>query len=150
MAIELSKDTLEPEWPLLMFNDKYVRKPWSRKRFHIVSEEDLKKGKFKDNLIIIDVNCLKFPVLDVVDLGRKLWSLDFFAPARLHRIKYIYGPPQQLSFDDARKEVCGLIVRKRWHVHERRDQFLERCDGYRTMKDLIDSISFYGSWSAAG
>jgi hypothetical protein len=124
-------------------------------------------GRFKEDSYIIDIDCKKFPILDVVSLGpsRNLWDVIFGQD--YVKVQYIFGPPVQLTFDQVREEVVELICSKRWFSktqdRESEKQFRERMALCENMNDLIMGrrntdpktnkrfhwigvISFYGEW----
>ena len=109
------------------------------------------KGKFKEDAVVIDVNCRKFPVLDVVKLGRS-WNLfDLIEPDGRIRVEYIYGMPIQMTFNEARHEIVELICGKRWHGQTGGNEksFREQRAACRDMKDFMSGrygIGFYGKW----
>ena len=124
-------------------------------------------GRFKENAVIIDANCWKFPIHNVVNLGKShdFWDVVFFE--KRIRIEYLYGPPIKLSFDEARSEIVELICSKRWFSktqdRESEEQFRERMALCQNMSELIEGrpntdpktrkryqwiggLSFYGNW----
>ena len=130
-------------------------------------EADFADGRFKENACIVDVNCRKFPVLDVVGLGRggTLWERLFDRPRV--KVRYVYDEPVQLEFEQARSEIVELICNRRWfnktQDRESEKQFRERMARCCNMRDLIlgapntdpasirryqwiGGLSFYGEW----
>ncbi len=129
---------------------------------------DFERGRFKEDSWIIDVDCRKFAILDVLNLGRggTLWERLFSKPRV--RVRYVYASPVLLSFDEARDElvewICSKrLLRKRQQDRESEKQFRERMARCDTMRDLIlgarntdpqtikryqwiGGISFYGEW----
>ena len=67
-------------------------------------------------------------------------------PQKMFIVEYDIGQPVQLSFEEARDLVMERIMRKRWYGQggERREEFSKRFMSYRSMKEIIDSISGYG------
>ncbi len=61
-------------------------------------------------------------------------------------VEYEIGRPVQLSFEKARDLVMDRIMRERWYGQggEGRDEFSRRFMSYRSMREIIDSISGYG------
>jgi hypothetical protein len=166
----------EPTLPFLRINDYHVIQfsletdsRHYRACFPKMQNRYFEAGNFKENTYILDVNCWKFPIVDVVNLGRS-WSIlgilfggDFRPKYREVRVKYIYGPPIHLTFDEARKEVVELICRKIWFSktqdRESQKSFRARMAKCENMRDLIvgrrdpdpkgtyiGGISFYGEW----
>lgn len=133
-----------PKWPLVMITDRCIRRPILRETFRTVTQDELRKGEFKKDLRIIDVDCLRFPVLDALEMGQAMWPFWFLTRKRPHRIRFVYGEPTQLSFDEAREEICELVIRKRWHRYETREQFLARSNDCKTMDEFLESFSFFG------
>lgn len=146
----------EPEFRWV-YNQSY---PKMRRR-------DYEASRFKEDACIIDINCKKFPILDVVNLGKSYAFWDVVLQQDMVKVKYIYDTPVQLTFEQAREEVVELICRKRWFSktqdRESQKQFRERMALCENMRDLIlgrrntdpktnkrfhwiGVISFYGEW----
>jgi hypothetical protein len=125
-----------------------VSKPYSRSYFNKATLRGFENGRFKENARVIDANCMKFPILDVVSLGRSLWPLDLLSRHHLIRVRYHYDLPTQLTFDEARKEVCDLITERGWYTQgwENREEFVKRSLGCQNMAEFMNTISFYGKW----
>lgn len=166
----------EPSAPFLRMNayhvvgfskdNKDIRR-LSEDGYFTFNKRYLELGKIKEGTFIIDLECWKFPILDIQVLG-PYWDLwDAFGHRNLVKVKYLYGTPTQLSFDQAREEVVELIVRMRWYSktqdRESEKQFRERMSLCENMQDLIigkpntdpltrkryqwiGGISFYGEW----
>lgn len=166
----------EPVLPFLRFNKHHVcgfsvddpeHKSMYMSRFLKMRKIDFDAGRFKESATIIDAHCRKFPILDVVSLGPSFNFWDIVLGQNRVRIKYIFGPPIHLTFDQAREEVVELICNKRWFSktqdRESQKNFRARMALCNTMQELIigyratdpklrrlynyiGGISFYGEW----
>jgi hypothetical protein len=165
----------EPTQPFLRLNRFHVvrfsqESDWGRwgfrLRFITMEPISFHEGRFKEDACIIDVNCMKFPIRDVISLGRSWNWRDIVWMRKALRVKYIYDAPIQLSFEQARDEIVELICSKRWFSktqdRESEKQFRERMAMCENMRDLImgrrvdpmlkkryhwmGAISFYGEW----
>jgi hypothetical protein len=164
----------EPTLPFLRVNRYHVARFSLESRYERIAYElgfpqmlkdDFDKGIFKEDTCIFDVNCWKFPVLDVVSLGQSRSIINFLRNpcVKWVKIQYIYGPPSKLTFDEAREEVVELICRKIWFSktqdRESQKSFRARMAKCENMRDLIvgrrdpdprgtyiGGISFYGEW----
>jgi hypothetical protein len=166
----------EPSWPFLRLNWHHIarfslqnsdEKAVYRSLFLKMQEKDLEDGRFKEGASIIDINCRRFPVHDVVNLGpsRDFW--DFVWGKKKVKVQYVYDTPIQLTFNEAREEIVELICERRWFSktqdRESQKQFRERMALCENMHDLIvgrpntdpktrrrfqwiGGISFYGEW----
>jgi hypothetical protein len=172
MATELTP--IEPTLPFLRINEYHVYRfslddPYEKKvyamSFPQMLKADFDDGCFKEEAFIIDTNCWKFPIRDVVCLGTSRSVGNFLRNPFVKRVKvkYIYGPPVKLTFDKAREEVVELICRKTWFSktqdRESQESFRTRMAKCENMRDLIvgrrdpnpkgtyiGGISFYGGW----
>jgi hypothetical protein len=165
----------EPTLPFLRMNRYHIAgfnldDPYDKKDYELsipkMRRSDFEDGRFKEDACIIDINCWKFPIRDVVSLGpsRDFWEIIW----RKDRVKvqYIYDTPIKLTFDEAREEIVELICSKRWFSktqdRESEKQFRERSALCENMRDLIigrqvasgskakyhwiGGISHYGEW----
>jgi hypothetical protein len=140
-----------PKYPLALMNRHHIvafdRVEWLNK----MRTSAFLKGRFKENAVVIDVNCRKFPVLDVIKLGRSWNPFDLIEPDVRIRIKYIYGEPTQLTFDEARDEIVNLICGRRWHGQTGGNEksFREQRAACKDMRDFLVGkygVGFYGKW----
>jgi hypothetical protein len=166
----------EPTLPFIRMNRYHILQfsldePDSRKAyqdsFPKMPTSDFEDGRFKEDAFIVDVNCWKFPIRDVVNLGpsRDFW--DIFWCSKMVKVQYLYDIPIKLSFEQAREEIVELICSKRWFSktqdRESQKQFRERMEMCENMHDLIvgapntdlksrkrfqwiGGLSFYGEW----
>lgn len=114
----------------------------------IMSEPGFLKGRFKENALAIDVDCRKFAVKDVINLGRPWNPLLWSWRHKMIRVRYVFGEPDQLTFDEARSEYVELVCRKRWWSasYENEQKFRKRNAGYTNMRELLEPVSFAGKW----
>jgi hypothetical protein len=166
----------EPMLPFVRLNRHHVAgfrldDPYRKKAYELgfpkMLESDYEDGRFKQNAWIIDVDCCKFPIRDVVNLGpsRDFWEI-LWRKKRV-KVKYLYDAPIKLTFEEARDEIVELICSKGWFSktqdRESEKQFRERMALCDNMHDLIagrpntdpksrkrfqwiGGISFYGEW----
>jgi hypothetical protein len=125
-------------------------------------------GRFKEDAYIVDIDCWKFPIADVISTGRNwnFWDIMFlsaFGRKQKVKVKYIYHTPTKLTFDEAREEIVELICKRGWFSktqdRESEKSFRARMAKCVNMHDLIvgrkdpdpkgtyiGGISFYGEW----
>jgi hypothetical protein len=149
-----------PQYPFLVMNEHYISRPESIGLHNKITAKGFKNGRFKENTFVIDINCMKFPVIDVLNLGRSLWPFDLLSRHKLIKVKPIYGAPVQLTYEEARHEIVELICRRGWYTEGRvnEKQFRENRAQCNNMAELINGkpktkdtkgiggISFYGKW----
>ncbi|MBK8631701.1 MAG: hypothetical protein IPN84_16375 [Sphingomonadales bacterium] len=141
---------IEPSHPFLLFHPKFVCKFgtewWEGELYQNVYE----LGWYRENCWAIDVGCRRFQLLDVVNLGRS-WSIfnfPWFGKNPVIKVKYVFGPPEQLSFDQARDIFVEYCCDRRWWSasYETEKQFRERNEKYGNMGELINPVSLKGHW----
>lgn len=167
---------VEPSLPFVRMNSHHIagfslKDPDGRMAykwlFPKMRKEFFDDGRFKEHAVIIDANCWKFPIRDVVNLGnsRNFWDIVLFE--RRVKVQYLYETPIKLSFEQARQEIVELICSKGWFSktqdRESEKQFRERMASCDNMRDLIvgrpntdpksrkrfqwiGGVSFYGEW----
>jgi hypothetical protein len=142
--------TSSPAIPFLMIrdlsisrfslSDRYEKLSYKDGFLHVF-ERDFEQRKLEQNIKIIDIDCWEFPIIDVLNLGRRweLWSM-LGSNSRV-KVRYIYDTPVKVTFEQAREEIVELICRKRWFSktqdHESEKQFRERMALCENMRDLI-------------
>jgi hypothetical protein len=134
-------------YPILRINERGVLTVKKPRSLRLMPEVFFKSGGFKGQTFILDQECQRFDVLRIEKV-RRSWDLDylFFGPHKMFVVEYEIGEPVQLSFEEARDLVMERILRKRWYGQggESREKFSKRFMSYRSMKEIIDSISGYG------
>lgn len=156
-------NTVRPEYPFALMNHHHIVVPYKPRLHNSMGEKAFNRGKFKENAVVIDVNCRKFPVLDVINIG-KAWSGSAWNPLTWPsylffsdsydneiRVRYVYGEPIQLTFDEARAEIVDLICGRRWHGQTGASEkyFREVSAQCKDMRDFLVGeygIGFYGRW----
>ena len=94
---------------------------------------------------MIDVQCRRFEVLDVIKWEGFIWNPEYWFSGNI-RVKYIYGPPQQFSFDEARHEIMELIYRRKFRpTAENEAQLRARNANCIDISQVMDGISFAGN-----
>ena len=137
-----------PRIPCLVMNQYYMVGWTDGGSTRIMSERGFLNGRFKEGAVAIDVECRKFPVVDVINLGRPWNPLIWSWRHKMIRARYFFGPAVQLTFDEARKEIVDLVCRRGWWSasYENEQQFKARNAEYTNMPDLLKTISFKGKW----
>jgi hypothetical protein len=141
----------QPEYPFVLLNHYHIVMPYNRRSLYLMTLAGFTSGKFKKDAAVIDVNCRKFPVLDVINLGRSWNPFEWIGKSTIIRVKYVYGDPVQMSFNEARDEIVNLICGRRWHGQTGGSEkhFRETRAACKDMRDFLDGeygISFYGKW----
>lgn len=116
-----------------------------------MGERAFQRGHFKEDAFAIDVDCKKYKLLDVINLGRTWNFWGFLAKDPLIRVKYVYGDPVQLSFEEARHEIVELICSRKWYSQTGGSEkhFRETRAQAKGMKEFLVGeygIGFYGRW----
>jgi hypothetical protein len=134
-------------YPILRINERGVLTVKKSRSLRLMPEVFFKSGGFKGQTFILDAECQRFDVLRIEKV-RRSWDLLylFLGPHKMFVVEYEIGQPVQLSFGEARDLVMERIIRKRWYGQggESREKFSRRFMSYRSMKEIIDSISGYG------
>jgi hypothetical protein len=117
----------------------------------VMGEQAFLRGKFKEDAVAIDVDCKKYPLLDVVNLGKSWNPLDLFAVDRAIKVRYVFGEPVQLTFDEARHEIVELICSRKWYGQTggTEKHFRQTRAQARDMREFLIGrygIGFYGRW----
>lgn len=148
--MNVSHCSAEPEYPFALLNQHHIVVP-SSYGLKVMGERAYHRGFFKENAVLIDVNCRRYEVLDVLKLGRSWHPLHWFSKDPKIRVKYVFGEPIQLTFDDARQEIVDLICSRRWHGQTggTEKSFRATRAQCKDMRDFLVGeygISFYGKW----
>ena len=134
-------------YPILRVNERGVLNVKKPRSLRLMPEIFFKRGGFEGQTFILDAECQRFDVLRI-DKVRRSWDLAYYflGPHKMFVVEYEIGEPVQLLFEEARDLVMDRIIRKRWYGQggERREAFSKRFMSYRSMKEIIDSISGYG------
>jgi hypothetical protein len=143
----------EPKRPFLLFHPKFVckygNKAWEYELYRDVYE----LGWFRENCWAIDVDCRRYDLLDVVIL-RRSWSIfnfPWFVNNPVIKVKYVFGPPEQLIFDQARDIFIEYCCDRRWWgaSYETEAQFRKRNAQYTNMREFMEPIGLKGRWPVA-
>lgn len=153
-----ASDILEPTYPFALLNEYHVIVPHTLKQHRIMGENALINGKFKKGASVIDVNCQRFPILDVTKKRISFNPLNIvpyvILPNKYDKIilvEYMYDNPIQLSFDEARNEIVDLICLHGWYRQTggTEKQFRETRGLARNMSEFLTGeygVGFYGDW----
>jgi hypothetical protein len=139
---------VEPRYPFMIMNRHYIAAP---DRDHVIDYMPLhvfENGRFKEKAVVIDILCRRFAVRDVINVGRVWNPLNWSWKFKKIKVKYVYGPPKQLTFEQARSEYIELVCKRGWFSqdYENEAQFRQRVGQIETMENLLDSISYLGKW----
>jgi hypothetical protein len=144
-----------PKYPFAIMNRHYILVPYKEALFYEVGERAFERGLFKEDAVVIDVNCRKFPVIEVIKL-RRTWGLLYLFPKMFLRdrhlkVKYLFGEPTQLTFDEARTEIVELVCRRKWYSQTggTEKHWRESRAKYTNMYDFLTGtygVGFYGKW----
>jgi hypothetical protein len=136
-------------------NRHYILVPHKEWLFYEVGERAFEKGFFKEDAVVIDVNCRKFPVIDVIKV-RRIWGLLYLFPKifvldRHIKVKYIFGEPTQLTFEEARREIVELVCSRKWYGQTGGTEkgWRESRSTQKDMRDFLTGeygVGFYGRW----
>lgn len=165
------KVSAKPAIPFLAMNRYYIcefRKPntfieyvigsingKNRNNEHIelrrsISDEALAKGRASHEACIIDINCLKFPVMGITITGchRSIFNLYGLVGKREYDFEYNVGEPVQLAFEQAREEIVEHICSHRWagQTGASPAYFRKMHGSKKTMAELMEGIGFLGKW----
>lgn len=152
MVIDRSAPSDRPAMPHLMMNEYYMLQidGTCLGRNTLIRTSAMADGRIAHKPIAIDINCRKFAILgiDVLGYTRSLRLILTFRRKKFVRIAYRYGPPEQLTFEQARDEICALVVRRGWYTQgwQNERQFVEKFMAFKSMKEVIGFVSFYGKW----
>jgi hypothetical protein len=128
-------------------NNKYDRYADGR---DLIYEDSLTNGRATSDATIIDINCMKFPVIGLVKKGieRDIFNLFGLIGKRRYYFTFLVGEPEQLSFEQARNEIVDHICSHRWvgQTGGTPAHFRKLQASKKNMAELIDGIAFYGKW----
>jgi hypothetical protein len=112
------------------------------------SQFSLDRGAYGPGTYIIDSDGRKYRVLGVTRLRKSRSVLDLLSPHPWWLIDVHLDDAVLVSLDDAKHDIESLVCDRRWHRQgdQSADQFRKYLADARTFKELIDKISFYGSW----
>jgi hypothetical protein len=166
----------QPEYPFAIMNHHHVLVPYSKRSHNWVGMKAFERRKFMEKAFVIDVNCRKYPVIDVMRVKRSwnplkwltflnpmdwsplmnpfTWPSYLFCPDSFDweiRVKYVYGPPIQLTFNEARAEIVELICSRKWYGQTGGNErhFRETRSQCKDMRDFLIGeygVGFYGHW----
>jgi hypothetical protein len=146
----------EPEVPFLRYNEYHVlrfdRSTSEGRSLYIqlylkMRRGDYELGRFKEKAYVMDANCRKFPILDVINLGKSFDIADLIFNQDKVKVKYIFDTPIQLTFEQAREEIVEHICSKTWlrrpGQREGEQKFRERMGMCENMHELIMGRRIY-------
>lgn len=146
------KSTDDPALPYMLFHPKFLWKTEGQRWESMQTSKELKKRWWKiGQSFAIDVDCRKFSLLDVVDLG-PAWTLGNllywggWEKYRQFKTRYVFSFEAQLTFEQARDEFVEYVCQHRWWSasYENEAQFRARNAAYTNMTDLMEPVSLKG------
>ena len=142
----------KPTRPYLLFHSRFIKKIGNERWQQQMWQGVYALGWFREPCFAIDSQCRRYPLLDVRSHGLA-WTIMNISRGRgnygrLLRVEYVFGLPEQLTFDQAREEFVESVCRNRWWTasNENQKQFRERNTKYLNMVDLIEPVSLNGNW----
>jgi hypothetical protein len=112
------------------------------------SELYLERGAYDPGTYIIDGGGLKRSIVGVRKIRKSRFILDVLDRHPWWLIEVQISEPEALPLDQAKEEIIDLVRTNRWHRQgdQSAEQFRKYIEASTTFKELIDKISFYGSW----
>lgn len=141
----------KPTLPYLLFHPRFIMKNENKRWQYQKDERYLINGIFRKDCYAIDIDCRKFLLTDVINRGSvwALWNIPGIRAYPYNRVKveYVFGPPEQLTFDQARAEYVEYACAHCWwsSSHENEMQFRARNAKYANMYDLMEFVSLAGN-----
>jgi hypothetical protein len=142
----------QPNLPYILFHPKFLWK-FSGEHFeNEMSERSLETGWWRaGDCFTVDIECRKFPLLDVKNLGAA-WTLSNLfnwgsrKKYRLFKVQYVFGEATQLTFERARDDFVEYVCQRRWWSasYETEAQFRARNATYTNMRDLMKPVGLKG------
>lgn len=146
--IEMTK-MHEPLRPYLLFHPQFIAKHENDPSCYELEEMLLDTDVFKRPSFAIDIDCQKFLLKDVIKRRTVYawWNLPIIRRNKIIYVDYIFGPPEQLTFEQAREEFVEFVCAHRWwsNSHETENQFRVRNARYISMADLMEPVSLKGN-----
>ncbi len=142
--------SVQPTRPYLLFHPRFIAEKGHEKIHYEIEEALLSTDVFKEPSFAIDVDCRKFRLKDVAKRRDiyAVWNWPGFRRNKLIYVDYIFDPPEQLTFEQARDEFVEYVCKKRWwsDSYENEEQFRARNAKYTSMAEVIEPVSLKGSW----
>lgn len=136
------------QFPVLRVNELHIRRFQSSDELHRMTEKYFDLGGFKQGAFFIDSEGKKFPIKNVTK-KRRSWHIGYwFAPSPAIIVDISIGRPTQLSLDEIKRLIIDLVVKNRWYSQGGEDEkeFRKAFEGFQSIAELMDNISFYGKW----
>lgn len=137
------------EFPVLRINPSHILRFRSQGEMRRMSQNYFDAGDFKRNAFFLDSAGRRYDVLDVVK-RRNSWNpliqVGRRSPAII--VDYMLGPPAQLQLDEIKRLIVNLVIDHGWYRQgdETEEQFRTAFQGFGSLAELMDNISFYGKW----
>lgn len=140
----------QPAKPYLLFHPRFIVKRGNESWQYEVEEPLLETDVFKEPSFAIDIDCRKFRLKDVVKRRPVYtwWNLPLIRREKVVYVDYIFHPPEQLTFEQARDEFVEYVCSHGWwsDSYENERQFRARNAKYTSMAQVIEPVSLKGSW----
>jgi hypothetical protein len=122
----------------------------SKRYYYWINKRWYYDGVMKQGVFIFDADCQKWSIEDVI-LVRKSFDLTsiIFPRWRKYRkfkVRYVYGRPVQLTFEETKSEIIERVCAKRWYrqLNLNEDAFREKIAGCQNTDDLFYWTQFLG------
>lgn len=139
----------QPLKPYLLFHPRFILKVGDDQFSQQLEEPLLDTDVFKKPSFAIDIHCRKFDLLNVVKRRAVYawWNLPVIRRNKIIYVDYVFGPPEQLTFEQARAVFVEYVCAYRWcnNSHESPKQFRARNEKYSSMVELIEPVSLKGN-----
>jgi len=135
-------------FPVLRINELHIRRFRSSSELTRMTQKYFDLGGFRRDAFFIDSEGNKFAI-ESVTAKRRSWHIAYwFGPSPAIIVDVVVGKPTQLALGEIKSLVIDLVMKNRWYRQggESEKKFLKEFEGFRSIADLIDHISFYGKW----
>jgi hypothetical protein len=139
-----------PKLPLLLLHPKVLWRRSKKTYYYWINQRWYYEGTLKKDTYVLDLECRKWQILDVV-LLRKSYDITtlLFKSQQKYRhfkVRYVYGPPVQLTFEEAKSEIVERVCVKRWYrqISMKEHHLRERIAQCKNAEELFDEAQFFG------
>jgi hypothetical protein len=144
---------LRPQAPFLVLHPKVI---WryggglKENYFYWINQRWYHEGVMKRDSYVLDRNCQKWPIEDVILVRKSFDLLSIIVPRwRKYwkfKVKYVYGSPVQLTFEEAKSEIIERACLKRWYrrLNLKEDAFREKIAGCQNTDELFYWSQYLG------
>jgi hypothetical protein len=135
-------------FPVLRINDHHIRKFRTFDDFRVMAQKSFDVGDFARGAIILDSSGDKYEVEHVTKLRNSRNPLHWFRPSRAIVVDTHLGPAYPIKLEEAKQLISDLVIGRKWYSQggQTEDQFREYIRDAKTFTELMNRISFYGTW----